>query len=210
MAAWNSAATLSAQHQCGPQCNVSPLSRRPIRARPAALRPARRRRRLTRPAAPQVVREFGNLFRCTTSGAQHVCDRNCSQLIQWDKYSLICKVSRKIVPLDTTDTMAVEQDGGRRWAAARNRHAEHRRRPACPAVAWAAARGPPTAGSGASRAWKPLGCRPRPTPLPPPRCRKRNGDDQEVTLSPRRCGARKLKTDQQQWNLQQSGDAMVM
>jgi hypothetical protein len=149
-AAWNGGGAtpfcqqLSAQHQCGPQCNVGAS---PFRALAGS-----RRRRLTRPAPPpQVVREFGNLYRCTSSGAQHVCDRNCSQLIQWDKWSLICKVSRKIVPLDTTatDAMAVEQDGGRRCAAARNGHGSIDGAPRAGGCA-ARRRGPPTAGSGAS------------------------------------------------------------
>jgi hypothetical protein len=208
MAAWNvvqgtkfsTSQRLAAQHQCGPHCNVRVASPAPE----AAWHGAGGSRRTSLP--PQVVREFGNVFCCTTSGVQHVCDRNCTQLIQLDQYSLICKVSRKVVPLDTADTMALQHGGGRRWGPAR----EHRRA----AVAWPAvaarrrradlAQLAVQTPSAVAPRKRPAGRRPEGGPIASRR--KRNGDQE--ALSPRRCGARKHKTDQ--WSVPQSGDAMVM
>ncbi|GFH16922.1 predicted protein, partial [Haematococcus lacustris] len=45
-----------------------------------------------------ISNEFGNLWRCQGSGMLHVCDVNCSQRIPLDRWSSICKVSRKVFP----------------------------------------------------------------------------------------------------------------
>lgn len=49
----------------------------------------------------QTVKEWGNVWRCLATGAVHVCDANCDQRIPLDRYSTICKMSRKLAPLDT-------------------------------------------------------------------------------------------------------------
>lgn len=45
-----------------------------------------------------VTHLFGNCYRCETSQQVHVCDRNCSQLIEWDRHTVLCRVSRKTFP----------------------------------------------------------------------------------------------------------------
>lgn len=48
-----------------------------------------------------VVHEFGNLFRCRSSGMLHVCDANCASRVYRDPYSSICILSKKLHgPLD--------------------------------------------------------------------------------------------------------------
>mmetsp|Transcript_407 Transcript_407/g.1204 ORF Transcript_407/g.1204 Transcript_407/m.1204 type:complete len:147 (+) Transcript_407:251-691(+) len=39
--------------------------------------------------------EFGNVFRCQTSGTTHICDQNCQQRVQVDAHSSVCRLSRK-------------------------------------------------------------------------------------------------------------------
>lgn len=39
---------------------------------------------------------FGNAYRCATSGQMHICDSNCTQRVYNDRYSTICRVSRKV------------------------------------------------------------------------------------------------------------------
>mmetsp|Transcript_23291 Transcript_23291/g.59539 ORF Transcript_23291/g.59539 Transcript_23291/m.59539 type:complete len:89 (-) Transcript_23291:920-1186(-) len=41
---------------------------------------------------------FGNVFKCASSGMQHVCDCNCDQRVYYDNYHSICKLSRKLHP----------------------------------------------------------------------------------------------------------------
>ena len=45
-----------------------------------------------------VSHEFGNVYKCHSSGQLHVCDANCGQRVFYDKYSTICRVSRKLFP----------------------------------------------------------------------------------------------------------------
>lgn len=45
-----------------------------------------------------VQREFGNVFRCMTSGLVHVCDQTCNQRLYNDRYSTICRISKKLHP----------------------------------------------------------------------------------------------------------------
>ena len=46
-----------------------------------------------------VVRhEFGNLYRCVTSGMSHVCDATCDQRVAAGRWT-ICKLSRRELPL---------------------------------------------------------------------------------------------------------------
>jgi hypothetical protein len=50
-----------------------------------------------------VVHDFGNCYRCLSSGLLHVCDSNCSSRVFRDRYSSICLISRKVHgPLETT------------------------------------------------------------------------------------------------------------
>lgn len=46
----------------------------------------------------QVTHEFGNLFKCHSSGMLHVCDDNCDQRLWHDRYSTICRVSKRLFP----------------------------------------------------------------------------------------------------------------
>lgn len=53
------------------------------------------------PASPPcstVEHMFGNVFKCHSSGQVHVCDANCQQLVYNDRYSRMCRVSRRIFP----------------------------------------------------------------------------------------------------------------
>eukprot|EP00878_Enallax_costatus_P005596 GHUV01005869.1.p2 GENE.GHUV01005869.1~~GHUV01005869.1.p2 ORF type:complete len:121 (+),score=5.22 GHUV01005869.1:397-759(+) len=47
----------------------------------------------------QVQHEFGNLYRCVSSGQVHICDSTCCKRIEWDRYSQICVISKKTFPL---------------------------------------------------------------------------------------------------------------
>ncbi|KAG2434610.1 hypothetical protein HXX76_007505 [Chlamydomonas incerta] len=56
-----------------------------------------------------VTHEFGNMYRCATSGLVHICDSTCNQRLYHDKYSTICRISRKLHPPFTTEgTMDAE------------------------------------------------------------------------------------------------------
>lgn len=46
----------------------------------------------------KVTHMFGNCFRCETSQQVHVCDRNCTQLMEWDMHTMLCRVSKKTFP----------------------------------------------------------------------------------------------------------------
>lgn len=52
----------------------------------------------------QVQQEFGNVFRCCSSGLIHVCDSNCNQRLYYDRYNTICRISKKLHPAFATDT----------------------------------------------------------------------------------------------------------
>ena len=39
---------------------------------------------------------FGNCYKCESSGQIHICDQNCTQLMDWGRDTVICKVSRKV------------------------------------------------------------------------------------------------------------------
>jgi len=58
-----------------------------------------------------VQHEFGNLYKCLSSGQLHVCDANCDQRLYNDRYSTICRVSKKLFPPFESDsaTMCVDQ-----------------------------------------------------------------------------------------------------
>mmetsp|Transcript_37122 Transcript_37122/g.94863 ORF Transcript_37122/g.94863 Transcript_37122/m.94863 type:complete len:120 (+) Transcript_37122:250-609(+) len=43
-----------------------------------------------------IGHQFGNLYRCESSGTVHICDWNCDQRIFYDRYSTICRLSRRI------------------------------------------------------------------------------------------------------------------
>jgi hypothetical protein len=45
-----------------------------------------------------VAHEFGNLFKCQSSGLVHVCDSTCASRVYRDRYSSICLISRKVHP----------------------------------------------------------------------------------------------------------------
>ena len=60
-----------------------------------------------------VTHEFGNLYKCHQSGLVHVCDANCTQRLYNDKYSSICRVSKKLFPplaeMDAMDSEPVSR-----------------------------------------------------------------------------------------------------
>lgn len=58
----------------------------------------------------QVQREFGNVFRCTTSGMIHVCDQTCNQRLYNDRYSTICRISKKLHPPFEGESQMVDAD----------------------------------------------------------------------------------------------------
>jgi hypothetical protein len=39
---------------------------------------------------------FGNMFRCCSSGQLHCCDSTCQQRVYNDRYSTICRISKKV------------------------------------------------------------------------------------------------------------------
>jgi hypothetical protein len=39
---------------------------------------------------------FGNVYRCLSSGQVHVCDQGCSQQVPQDRYSSVCRISKKV------------------------------------------------------------------------------------------------------------------
>mmetsp|Transcript_13574 Transcript_13574/g.46903 ORF Transcript_13574/g.46903 Transcript_13574/m.46903 type:complete len:154 (-) Transcript_13574:192-653(-) len=42
---------------------------------------------------------FGNVFRCAASGNMHVCDTTCDQRVVYDNHTAICRLSRRLFPL---------------------------------------------------------------------------------------------------------------
>ena len=54
---------------------------------------------------------FGNMFRCLSSGQLHCCDSTCQQRVYNDRYSTICRISKKVfyhdVILETTTARSV-------------------------------------------------------------------------------------------------------
>ena len=38
----------------------------------------------------------GNVWQCTSSGTTHVCDSNCSERVQLDPYSSVCRLSKRV------------------------------------------------------------------------------------------------------------------
>lgn len=38
----------------------------------------------------------GNVYACTSSGKTHVCDANCTERVQLDSYSSVCRLSRRV------------------------------------------------------------------------------------------------------------------
>lgn len=44
----------------------------------------------------RVQHLFGNAYRCETSGQVHVCDLNCTQRVYQDRYSTVCRISRRV------------------------------------------------------------------------------------------------------------------
>ncbi|KAG2490787.1 hypothetical protein HYH03_010709 [Edaphochlamys debaryana] len=55
-----------------------------------------------------VVHEFGNMYRCQSSGLVHICDSTCNQRLYHDKYHTICRISRKLHPPFESDAMEAE------------------------------------------------------------------------------------------------------
>ncbi len=49
---------------------------------------------------------FGNVFQCHTSGQVHVCDANCQQQVYNDRYSRICRVSKRVFCLPPEQALA--------------------------------------------------------------------------------------------------------
>lgn len=47
---------------------------------------------------------FGNLFVCRSSGEYHVCDQNCNQRIPYDRYTMICRLSKRLFPVQEEGT----------------------------------------------------------------------------------------------------------
>ena len=41
---------------------------------------------------------MGNVHCCQSSGTLHVCDQNCEQSIPYDRYTMVCRLSKKTFP----------------------------------------------------------------------------------------------------------------
>ncbi|GIL66973.1 hypothetical protein Vafri_20471 [Volvox africanus] len=61
-----------------------------------------------------VVHEFGNMYRCVSSGLVHICDSNCDQRLYHDRYNTICRISKKLHPPFNDDTMNEEPPARKR------------------------------------------------------------------------------------------------
>lgn len=46
----------------------------------------------------RVTHVFGNAYQCESSGQLHVCDANCGQRVYRDRYSTVCRISRRVFP----------------------------------------------------------------------------------------------------------------
>jgi hypothetical protein len=38
----------------------------------------------------------GNVFLCRTSGKTHICDSTCQERVQLDRYSSVCRLSKRV------------------------------------------------------------------------------------------------------------------
>jgi len=54
----------------------------------------------------QVAHVFGNVYQCAQSRQTHVCDQNCTQRVEYDNVSTICRLSRKVFPLTPAELLA--------------------------------------------------------------------------------------------------------
>ncbi|GIL82968.1 hypothetical protein Vretimale_8490 [Volvox reticuliferus] len=61
-----------------------------------------------------VVHEFGNMYRCVTSGLVHICDSTCNQRLYHDRYHTICRISKKLHPPFQEDVMSEEPPARKR------------------------------------------------------------------------------------------------
>ncbi|GLC34429.1 hypothetical protein PLESTB_000729700 [Pleodorina starrii] len=61
-----------------------------------------------------VVHEFGNMYRCVSSGLMHICDKGCNQRLWHDRYTTICRISKKLHPPFEEDAMNEEPTARKR------------------------------------------------------------------------------------------------
>ena len=55
---------------------------------------------------------MGNCYLCATSGVAHVCDQNCNQRIFYDNHNDICRLSKRLFPRDSSNSMGSASSGG--------------------------------------------------------------------------------------------------
>ncbi|GBF99318.1 hypothetical protein Rsub_12099 [Raphidocelis subcapitata] len=60
----------------------------------------------------RVQHMFGNAFRCESSGQLHVCDANCVQRVYRDRYSSVCRISRRVFPNAFVEQLPCRKRGG--------------------------------------------------------------------------------------------------
>jgi len=72
------------------------------------------------------------MYQCNTHLQLHVCDSSCQQKIRMDNFSEICRLSKKIFPIQTMSDIGipmkkrgVEEDGGEPIVSKRSREIEN-------------------------------------------------------------------------------------
>lgn len=69
------------------------------------------------PAQPHVctrhcefAHEFGNVFRCASSGTLHVCDANCDSTVPVDAHTAVCRLSGRAFARGDVARMRCEEE----------------------------------------------------------------------------------------------------
>jgi len=55
---------------------------------------------------------FGNAFRCESSGQVHICDANCSQRVYRDRFSSVCRISKRVFANPVVAPLPSRKRGG--------------------------------------------------------------------------------------------------
>lgn len=67
----------------------------------------------------QITHLFGNVYQCAQSGQTHVCDQNCTQRVEYDNVSTICRLSRKVF-YHTPEELMARQSNSRKRSSGEN------------------------------------------------------------------------------------------
>lgn len=72
----------------------------------------------------------GNMYQCNTHLQLHVCDSSCQQKIRMDNFSEICRLSKKVSPIQAMSDgqvkkRGIREDGGEPLVSKRSREIEN-------------------------------------------------------------------------------------